>query len=128
MPGGDGTGPLGFGPMTGRGAGFCSGYGIPGYANSLFGRGYRAFGRGRIGGRGGRGFRNFFYGDIDRGFRNLFYGGEYYQTQGMPFVTRTQEMDSLKAQAEYLEDMLETIQRRISELEGKIKDTNVQSG
>jgi prefoldin subunit 5 len=46
----------------------------------------------------------------------------------MPFVTRTQEMDSLKAQAEYLEDMLETIQRRISELEGKIKDTNVQSG
>lgn len=116
MPGGDGTGPLGFGPMTGHGAGFCSGYGIPGYANSLFGRGYRAFGRGRIGGRGGR------------GFRNLFYGGEYYQTQGMPFVTRTQEMDSLKAQAEYLEDMLETIQRRISELEGKIKDTNVQSG
>ena len=30
MPGGDGTGPLGFGPMTGHGAGFCSGYGIPG--------------------------------------------------------------------------------------------------
>ncbi|MBN2210726.1 MAG: DUF5320 domain-containing protein, partial [Sedimentisphaerales bacterium] len=25
MPGGDGTGPAGFGPMTGRAAGFCAG-------------------------------------------------------------------------------------------------------
>ncbi|NLI70166.1 MAG: DUF5320 domain-containing protein [Firmicutes bacterium] len=32
MPGGDGTGPRGFGPRTGRGAGFCSGYAWPGYA------------------------------------------------------------------------------------------------
>lgn len=35
MPRGDGTGPQGLGPMTGRGAGFCSGYGVPGYANPL---------------------------------------------------------------------------------------------
>ncbi len=33
MPRGDGTGPQGLGPMTGRGAGFCSGYDVPGYAN-----------------------------------------------------------------------------------------------
>ena len=26
MPFGDGTGPLGLGPMTGRGAGYCAGY------------------------------------------------------------------------------------------------------
>ncbi|MBN1125140.1 MAG: DUF5320 domain-containing protein, partial [Sedimentisphaerales bacterium] len=26
MPFGDGTGPAGFGPMTGRAAGFCAGY------------------------------------------------------------------------------------------------------
>lgn len=38
MPGGDGTGPLGFGPRSGRAAGFCSGYGRPGYANPLPGR------------------------------------------------------------------------------------------
>ncbi|MCD6382905.1 MAG: DUF5320 domain-containing protein, partial [Thermoplasmata archaeon] len=25
MPWGDGTGPMGMGPMTGRGAGYCSG-------------------------------------------------------------------------------------------------------
>ncbi len=33
MPGGDGTGPWGWGPRTGRGAGFCSGYGMPGFMN-----------------------------------------------------------------------------------------------
>lgn len=35
MPGGDGTGPLGFGPGSGRGAGYCLGYPAPGFANSL---------------------------------------------------------------------------------------------
>ncbi|MBM4237257.1 MAG: hypothetical protein FJ151_02090 [Euryarchaeota archaeon] len=32
MPGGDGTGPWGLGPMTGRGIGFCAGFPMPGYA------------------------------------------------------------------------------------------------
>jgi len=38
MPAGDGTGPLGFGPMTGRAAGYCAGYPTPGYANAILGR------------------------------------------------------------------------------------------
>ena len=33
MPAGDKTGPLGLGPMTGRGLGYCAGYSNPGYAN-----------------------------------------------------------------------------------------------
>ena len=33
MPWGDGTGPWGLGPRTGRGAGFCSGYPVPGFMN-----------------------------------------------------------------------------------------------
>jgi hypothetical protein len=33
MPRGNGTGPLGMGPMTGRGAGFGAGYPVPGYRN-----------------------------------------------------------------------------------------------
>jgi len=33
MPLGDGTGPQGFGPMTGRGLGYCAGYQVPGYMN-----------------------------------------------------------------------------------------------
>ncbi len=71
MPRGDGTGPAGMGPMTGRAAGYCAGYPAPGYMNPApvgygapypgrpaprFGGGMRSgggFGRGR-GGRGGR--------------------------------------------------------------------------
>ncbi len=61
MPRGDGTGPAGFGPMTGRGAGYCAGYPVPGYMNpaGLRGAGFWArpwagrgagFGRGHAGG------------------------------------------------------------------------------
>jgi len=38
MPFGDGTGPAGMGPMTGRAAGFCAGYPVPGYMNPVVGR------------------------------------------------------------------------------------------
>jgi len=38
MPFGDGTGPAGLGPMTGRAAGFCAGYPMPGYMNPAAGR------------------------------------------------------------------------------------------
>ena len=55
MPGGDGTGPMGMGPMTGRAAGYCAGYPVPGYMNPIPG-----FGRG-LGRGGGRGWRNMYY-------------------------------------------------------------------
>ncbi len=45
MPRGDRTGPMGQGPVTGRGLGYCSGYESPGFAKG-FGMG-RGFGRGR---------------------------------------------------------------------------------
>ena len=41
MPAGDGTGPFGLGPMTGRQAGYCAGYALPGYMNPIPGRGFR---------------------------------------------------------------------------------------
>jgi hypothetical protein len=44
MPGGDRTGPAGAGPMTGRAAGYCAGYGVPGYVNPAVG----AFGAGPL--------------------------------------------------------------------------------
>ena len=58
MPRGDRTGPRGLGPMTGRAAGYCAGYPVPGYMNPTpgYGRGYgRGWGRGYRGGLG-RGF------------------------------------------------------------------------
>ena len=41
MPGGDRTGPRGFGPMTGRRAGYCAGYDRPGFDNPHPGYGMR---------------------------------------------------------------------------------------
>ena len=57
MPGGDRTGPVGYGPMTGRGFGFCAGGRPRGYGyGSGFGMG-RGFANRRFYGRGyGRGF------------------------------------------------------------------------
>lgn len=49
MPRGDGTGPEGKGPMTGRAMGFCAGVNMPGFANG--GRGC-GMGRGQRFGRG----------------------------------------------------------------------------
>ncbi len=50
MPWGDGTGPMGLGPRTGRGLGFCSGFGAPGYVRGGgpgWGRGWHlGWGRG----------------------------------------------------------------------------------
>ncbi|MEF8833075.1 MAG: DUF5320 domain-containing protein, partial [Candidatus Thermoplasmatota archaeon] len=64
MPRGDGTGPEGLGPATGRGLGYCTGHASPGFTKAG-GRGL-ARGRGRGIGRGlGRGFR----GGRGRGFR-----------------------------------------------------------
>lgn len=67
MPRGDGTGPMGAGPMTGRGMGLCTGYHSGGFANSGLGffgagRGGRPYGGGRgmaWGGGRGMGFRNY---------------------------------------------------------------------
>ena len=64
MPGGDKTGPMGAGAMSGRGMGYCAGYRTPGYMNPPemgFVRGHgRGFGRG-FGRNGGRGWRHQYY-------------------------------------------------------------------
>ena len=124
MPGGNGTGPGGMGPMTGRAAGFCAGYSVPGYANPVGGRGM-GFGRGRGGGFGrGRGF-----GWGRAGYGLPAYGGAVnpYAYGGVPFaptVAPQQELDSLKGQAEYLVDALDGIKKRIEELESQKSSKN----
>jgi len=108
MPAGDGTGPRGMGPMTGRGAGYCAGYGIPGYANPIPGRG---FGMGWGRGGGGRGWRHWYYATGLPGWARSGYA---------PYAappTREQEAEFLKAQAEWLKGQLDAIGQRIAELE-----------
>ncbi len=128
MPRGDGTGPAGMGPMTGRAAGYCAGYSVPGYMNPMGGRGFGAFGRGRGGGGWGR--RNWFYASGLPGWQRAGLGmgaygygatpvpsAAYGVPAAAPTVTREQELDTLKGQAEYFEDALESIKKRIEELQ-----------
>jgi len=123
MPGGDGTGPGGMGPMTGRAAGYCAGYSAPGYANPVGGRGFGYGGRGRGGGGWGR--RNWFYATglpgwarADAGYP-AWGGGPYAAGAAAPVtgVTADQEVAGLKQQAEYLGNALAEISKRIEELE-----------
>jgi len=127
MPGGDGTGPAGMGPMTGRAAGFCAGYPVPGYANPVGGRGMgMGWGRG-----GGWGRRNWFYATGLPGWARAGYGmpawgvyagGAYGYPAAYPGVspagpTAEQEQQALKKQSEYLQQSLDDINKRIEELE-----------
>jgi hypothetical protein len=106
MPGGDRTGPRGYGEMTGRRAGYCAGYDRPGYENS-----FRRSRRGTTGGfsrsGGGHGWRHWFH------------------ATGLPRWARAgavpsgpeQELPGLKNEAQYLKRQLDSIHRRIEELE-----------
>lgn len=128
MPGGDRTGPFGYGPMTGRAAGFCAGYGVPGYLNPVYGFGCRSFGRGRGGGfgGGGRGWRNRFYATGMTGWQRAAVGMPglgsplpwAYPPAGAP-LSSEQEVEALKNQAAYLENALKDIKRQIEEISSK---------
>ena len=109
MPRGDGTGPMGYGPMTGRAAGYCAGYNTPGFANPALGRG---LGMGRGCGGGGRGWRNQFYATGLPGYLR-FSGAQPMVGQPDP----QQEKLALKAQAQALQAQAEAIQKRLEELE-----------
>lgn len=101
MPRGDRTGPMGMGPMTGRGAGFCADYGLPGFINAIPGRGGMGLGRGRC-----RGF------GMGIGWR---------QGWAVQPVSNSQsdELASLKSQAKYFKEALQSINSRISEFEAE---------
>lgn len=125
MPGGDGTGPAGMGPMTGRAAGYCAGYPVPGYMNPVFGRGF--------GGRGGGwGRRNWFHATGLTGWQRAAAGWPAYGAPPMypapyadpsgPAGNREQELEALKGQAEYFEDALAGIRKRIGELESRASE------
>jgi Family of unknown function (DUF5320) len=98
MPGGDRTGPLGAGPRTGRGMGYCSDYDRPGLANPAPGL------RGRFGLRGG---------GMGGGWRRRLHAS---YVPGRAVLTPEQEAADLKAQAEWLKGQLDAIQKRIEEI------------
>ncbi len=100
MPRGDRMGPMGAGPRTGRGLGYCAGYDSPGYTRG-FGNGYgQGFGYGR-----GRGFGRGFYG--------------YNQPVAPAPVSQTENLDALKEEAKTLSSRLKSILDSIEKLSGK---------
>ncbi len=115
MPFGDRTGPEGRGPMTGRGAGYCSDANTPGNATA-YGAG-RGFGRGFGRGGGGRG-RGFGRGRGGQGQSGGFFNDPV-QVGAMPVVSREQEVDTLKTQAQSLQDTLQRISDRLEKLESQ---------
>lgn len=110
MPGGDRTGPVGYGPMTGRRLGLCAGYSNPGYSNFRYGRGFR-----RGAGFGfGRGFHRF--------GRRLWFN-EYDQIPNFqPNIE--QEKQQLELLAENLEEQLKEVKARLLEISKEKKETS----
>jgi len=103
MPFGNGTGPSGLGPMTGRGLGYCAGFNRPGYTYPGLGRGW--FGRGR-----GRGWRNWYYATGLPGWQR----GDF-------IPTAKEEIQILKEEAEILKKELADIESTIQDLKTKKK-------
>jgi len=114
MPRGDRTGPVGMGPLTGRRAGFCAGYGVPGCLNPTVGHGaWARGGRGLAG--GGRGYRHWYYATGVPGWARA----GAFPFPGAPAAPFAPEHEAtvLKSQAEYLSKALEDVNRRLAELE-----------
>lgn len=113
MPGGDRTGPMGMGPMTGRASGYCAGSGAPGYAVPIPRRGFgMGFGR-------GRGWRHMYYATGVPGWmRGAEYGGA--SPYPPPYRRPDPEMEKrdLQNQAAALRSELNAIQKRLTEIEG----------
>ncbi len=93
MPRGDGTGPMGMGSMSGRGAGFCAGYNMPGFANRGCGMG------------SGLGRR--------AGFRIAGAG----TWRGEPTVTTGDDRKVLRRQVDVMQNQLDALKKRLDETE-----------
>jgi hypothetical protein len=119
MPYGDGTGPRGFGPVTGHGAGHCAGNTVPDRAN--FGPVW-ACRRG-----GGWGWRNRYY---ETGLTGWQRGGGWGNVEipvtapmvpaGVPTpMNRELQLSILKTQADSLTRTLDAIKKQIETLDAQ---------
>ncbi len=108
MPGGDRRGPMGQGPRTGGGMGFCSGYAGPGYGRGW--RGYRfGFGGGRFACGRGLGQRRL------RDDSGRFAG--WAVPSGYPTPDAEAEARILRQEADALRRQLEDVQQRLAAMQ-----------
>jgi hypothetical protein len=97
MPRGNYNGPWGYGPMSGRGMGFCAGYDMPGYAAM----GYGPMRRGRR------------FGGMGRSMRYAAFEVPY------PEDKPEEKLDMLRTRETWLESELNEVRQDISDLETK---------
>jgi len=113
MPGFDGTGPAGGGPMTGWARGYCNPGASYGFGRSWSGRG-GGFGYSR-----GRGYRHMFW---ETGLPRWARRRSDWSSPGRElYYSREDEVRMLKEEAEALKDDLMTIERRMKDLEAEKK-------
>ncbi len=113
MPRGDGTGPMRMGKMSGRGAGYCAGFGAQGRENTAPRRG---LGMGFWGGRG-QGWRNMFFATGLPGWMR-FRGDAAPNQYQMTGQKSDPEMETqvLQNQAKILREQLDFIENRLAEI------------
>jgi len=128
MPRGDGTGPMGAGPMTGRAAGICAGNSVAGSANAPGGRGGRGGDRRGRRGRRRRSRANGLTG-WQRAEAEMPVAGSEDVAQAapagvsdLPGVSKERELVLLKRQAEDLAATLDEIKQRVAGLEALPQD------
>lgn len=105
MPGGDGIGPTGYGPRTGRGLGYCTGYDSPGFTKPGPGMG-RGFARGF-----GRGMRK----RLNRRPMRSYTSGYQREVE----YNKQDELGNLKSYAAEMKKELDVVMDRIDKLEKK---------
>ncbi|MBR9986912.1 MAG: DUF5320 domain-containing protein [Desulfosarcina sp.] len=109
MPRLDRSGPMGAGPMTGGRRGTCGRAGGP--ADMPVYGGSHGYGR-------GMGFRRGYGRGRGYGFGPVYGAVPYPQAYGNRYpVSKTDEVEMLRAEAEAMRQSLESVQRRIAELE-----------
>ena len=116
--GGDATGPVGQGAMTGRGAGYCAGYSVPGYMNTGVARG-GFWGTGARG--GGRGNRNIYMATGLTRWQRAATAQAAAPIQNVapaqPVLSKEQRLQALKTQADILKKQLENLTTQIKAVE-----------
>ena len=110
MPRGDGTGPNGIGPRTGRGMGYCAGYNTPGFMNSGFGRG---MGR-------GLGFRRVVAQPMQMQPIQPVYPQQQYQP------TKEQEIQMLEQESKAIEQEQKELNTEMTEIKKRVQELKSQ--
>ena len=113
MPRGNQTGPMGMGPKTGRGLGYCNNFNDPGFINQQFGQGL------------GKGFRRGggFQGGRGAGRRNQYRFFGQSPSYGMNFQP-DMAMNNTIQEKEYLVKQVDLLQNQISEINERLSELN----